>query len=53
MDAVTHDPNCPILHGCSFAWNAMFGTRGWRRQEEGGLELEGKVDVGIARIADH
>ena len=53
MDAITHDPNCPILHGCGFAWQARFGPREWPRQEEGGHELEGKVDVDITGIPNH
>ena len=53
VDAITHDPNCPILHGCGFAWQARFGPREWPRQEEWGHELEGKVDVDITRIPNH
>ena len=53
MYAVAQDPNHPILHGCSFAWQARLGPRVWPRQEEGGHELEGKVDVYIIGIPDH
>ena len=44
MDAITHDPNCPILHGCGFAWQARFGPREWPRQEEEDEEKEEPKD---------
>ena len=53
VGAITHAPNCPILHGSSFAWQARFGPREWPRQEEGGHELEVKNYVDITGIPYH
>ena len=54
VDAITHDPNRPIcMVAVLHAWKARFGPREWPRQEEGGRELKGKVDIDITGIPDH
>ena len=53
VDANTHDPNCPILHGCVFAWQARFGPTEWHRQEETGYDQGDTNTVDITGILEH